>query len=77
MKIKEKKSTAQNTKVIESNKKIAAHLEEAAKKHREAASLHELEEHDKACRSLVKASNHLALAAEAQADLLKHYSFTS
>jgi len=77
MKTKEKKTTNENKKVIESHKEIAAHLEKAAKKHKEAATFHESGDHDKACSSLVKAHSHLALAAEAQTDMLKHYSFTS
>lgn len=77
MKTEGKKSTIENAKIVEYHKKIASHLEEAAKKHRKAAKFHGSGDHDKACSSLVNAHSHLVLAAEVQTEMLKHPMFTS
>ena len=77
MRTEEKETAIETKKVIDRNQEVAGYLEKAAKKHREAAAFHESGDHDKACDSLVKAHNHLALAAEVQTDMLKDYSFTS
>ena len=66
-----------NDKVIDSHKSIAKQLEEAAKKHYEAAKHHEEENHDEAHNCTLHAHKHLALAAEAQTEMLKHFMFTS
>lgn len=63
----------ENKKNIESHKKIAAHLESAAKHHIEAAGHHEKENHEKAALSTIKAHGHTVLAHEAQKeDVKKH-----
>ena len=63
----DKKST------IENHKKIAAHLETAAKHHQDAAKHHEAENHEKAALSTVKAQGHLLLANEAQKEDVKNH----
>jgi hypothetical protein len=62
---------------IEQHKAIAAHLEEAANRHREAAKHHEAGDEDEATNHAAQAYHHTALASEAQTEMLKHYSFTS
>ena len=57
---------------IESHKKAAMHLEEAAKSHHEAAKHHEDGNLDKAASSTIKAHGHSTLAAEAQREVLKN-----
>jgi len=56
---------------IENHKKAAAHLEEAAKSHHEAAKHEEAGNLDKAASSTIKAHGHSTIAAEAQREVLK------
>ena len=60
-------------KIIETHKKVATHLEEAAKHHQEAAKHHETSNHDKANHSTVKACGHMAMANEANKEMLTHH----
>lgn len=62
----DKKST------IENHKKIAAHLETAAKHHQDAAKHHDTDSHEKAALSTVKAQGHLALAKDAHKEIVKN-----
>lgn len=64
-------------KVIDNHKSIAKQLEEAAKKHYEAVKHHEEENHEEAHNCTLHAHKHLALATEAQTEMLKHFMFTS
>ena len=64
-------------KIIEHHKTIAAHLEEAAKRHREVAKHQEEGDYNEAANSADQAYHHTTLAAEAQTELLKHFPFTS
>jgi hypothetical protein len=58
---------------VENHKKIATHLETAAKHHVDAAKHHEADNHEKAALSTVKAQGHLALANEARIDDVKNH----
>lgn len=59
--------------IIKNHKTVAKHLEEAAKHHQEAAKHHETSNHDKANQSTVIACGHLAMANEANKELLKNH----
>lgn len=59
--------------VIENHKKVATHLEEAAKLHHEAAKNHEAGNHDKAHSSTVKANGHSEHAKEIEKEIKKHH----
>lgn len=59
--------------IVENHKKIATHLETAAKHHLDAAKHHEADNHEKAALSTVKAQGHLALAKEAQKEDVKNH----
>jgi hypothetical protein len=63
----------ENKKGIENHKKIATHLEAAAKEHLEAAKNHESGNHDKAAQSTIAAHGHFNLAKEAQIEDVKHH----
>ena len=67
----------ENKKNVENHKKIATHLESAAKLHVEAANYHEKENHDKAAQSTIKAHGHTALALEAQKEDVKKHALNS
>jgi hypothetical protein len=77
MKPKAKLTEASEKKLIKSHKKIATHLEEAAKKHREFVKHYEEGDYDKAYNSTIEAHSHAKLATEAQTEMLKHPIFTS
>ena len=59
--------------IIKNHKKAAAHLEEAAKLHLEAAKHHETGSNDKAHLCCIKAHGHFTLAREAQKEILKEH----
>ena len=67
----------ENKKNIENHKKIATHLETAAKLHLEAASQHEKENHEKAALSTIKAHGHTEIAHEGQKEDLKKHAMTA
>ncbi len=62
---------------IQSHKKAALHLEEAAKNHHEAAKFHDEGNHEKGHYSTIKAQGHTILASEAQRELLKNHTITN
>ncbi|WP_395065657.1 hypothetical protein [Flavobacterium sp.] len=56
---------------IDNHKKVARHLEQAAKFHMEAATHHQNGHHDRAAQSTIKAHGNLIIASELQRDNLK------
>lgn len=59
-------NSVETQQLIENHKKIATHLETAAKKHMEAAKQHGEGNHEEAVKSAAQATNHMRLASEAQ-----------
>jgi len=70
-------STAENKKDVENHKKIATHLQSAAKFQLEAAKYHEEGNHEKAAKSTITAQGHLALANEAQREDVKYHALNN
>jgi hypothetical protein len=66
-------SSTENQKGIEMHKKIAAHLQAAAKSHLKAAKYHEEGNHGKAAQSTITAYRHISLAQEAQKKDVGHH----
>lgn len=60
----QEKAPAEKQKRIDAHKKIATHLETAAKHHNEAAKYHEDNNNEKAAKSATAAHEHLTLANE-------------
>ncbi|MBY0485784.1 MAG: hypothetical protein K2P85_01115 [Flavobacteriaceae bacterium] len=56
---------------IDNHKKVAQHLEQAAKYHIEAATHHQNGNHDRAAESTIKAHGNLIIGSELQRDNLK------
>lgn len=67
------KTTVKPVMGTERHKKVAEHLELAAKFHHEAVKHHDASNHDKACESTLKAHAHNTLASDHQKEVLKQY----
>lgn len=63
----------ENQKGIQNHKKLANHLQEAAKHHLDAAKHHEEGNHEKAYNSTILAQGHLSIAYEAQKEDVRHH----
>lgn len=59
-------NSVETQQLIENHKKIATHLETAAKKHTEAAKQHGDGNHEEAAKSAAEAKEQIRLATEAQ-----------
>ncbi|UZR99958.1 hypothetical protein [Chondrinema litorale] len=68
---KDKKSYDVDKTVIENHRKVANHLDKAAKYHLEAANLHEDGHHIKAAQSIIAAQGHLLIADENQQEIVR------
>lgn len=68
-----KKTSDEIQKGVKNHKKIAHHLDAAAKLHLDAAKHHEDGEHKKAAQSTIAAQGFLILANEAQQEDVKHH----
>ena len=69
-------STTNIQKGIESHRKTAMHLEEAARNHHEAAKQHEAGNHEQAFHNTIKAQGHLALAQDTMREDFKQHALT-
>ncbi|UZR96764.1 hypothetical protein [Chondrinema litorale] len=68
---KDKKSYNSDKIITEHHRKIANHLDKAAKYHLEAASLYEVGQNIQAAQNIIAAQGHLLIANETQHEIVR------